>query len=262
MHFASNWRHGLGPLAKAVLAVLVLVLLGSALYFGPRFRLAFELHELHRLASKKPVLAARPLPLPQTAVAETQGARLSYFGYEFETPWADLEASGTWKSFARAVFRSGQIVTLNVLPKQLSMIETVDRWVAARGVTRVAVFGADSPRSNYAIYQAAMNLTPDEISIFTPPQRAAADVMLLEVAKSAYALPGDTGIYSFSSKYLRGFQFGDPDRVRWIRVIAFDPEDREVVFVFGTKPGAGVRLSQAEINRVVQTLRPTGFAAP
>lgn len=195
-------------------------------------------------------------------MAETKGAHLSYFGYEFETPWPELETSGTWESSARAVFRSGQIVTLNVPPKHLSMIKTVDSWFAARGVTWATVFGADFPRSNYAIYQAAMDLTPDQISVFGPRQRAAAGVVLLEVAKSAYALPGDTAIHSFSSKYLRGFQFGDPDRTQSIRVIAFDSEDRQVVFIFGTKPGAGARISQVEINRVIQTMRPTSFATP
>lgn len=262
MHFGSNWRHGLGPLAKAALATLALLLLGSALYLVPRFRLALELHELHKLVSKKPVLVARPIPLQQTAVAEAKGAHLSYFGYEFETPWAELETSGTWKSFARAVFRSGQIVVLNVPTKQLSMIKTVDWWFAARGVTWATAFGANFPRSNYAIYEAAMNLTPDQISVFGPRQRAAAGVMLLEVAKSAYALPGDTGIYSFSSKYLRGFQFGDPDRARSIRVIAFDSEDRQLGIILTTRPESSVRISQVEINRVIQTLRPTSFAAP
>ena len=42
-----------------------------------------------------PVARVVPTDLKDTSVSEAPGTKLSYFGYEFEVPWSDLDESQT-----------------------------------------------------------------------------------------------------------------------------------------------------------------------
>jgi hypothetical protein len=78
--------------------------------------------------------------------------------------------------------------------------------------------------------------------------------------KSSLNPQARTGLYSFTFGKLRGFQLGDPAKSHSVQVDAFDDQDRKLEFVFASKPGPVFTVTQADINRVLQTLRPAPAA--
>ncbi len=40
------------------------------------------------------------------------GRKLSFFGYDFEAPWTDVEKEDTRQSFARILFKSGKAIVV------------------------------------------------------------------------------------------------------------------------------------------------------
>ena len=90
------------------IVVTVAIILGCIYWVAPA---------LSFYAAKKapPVAKIVPSDLTDTSVSQAPGTRLSYFGYEFEVPWSDLDDSKTklypkdkpQKNMAELTFHSG-----------------------------------------------------------------------------------------------------------------------------------------------------------
>jgi hypothetical protein len=65
----------------------------------------------------------------------------------------------------------------------------------------------------------------------------------------------ETGLFSFQGQRLGGFQMGDPLRAT-IHIDAFDDQDRHFEFFIGVAKGKNFTITQAEVNKILQSLRP------
>ena len=90
-----------------------------------------------------PVARVVPTDLNDTFVSQATGARLSYFGYEFEVPWSDLDDTQTKlypadkpeKTVVFLTFRSGLRIKVTAIPAHEC---TRDSDPSTRMVPRVA----------------------------------------------------------------------------------------------------------------------------
>jgi hypothetical protein len=198
-----------------------------------------------------------PVALKDLAISTAPGTKLSYFGYEFEAPWNDLDEQRTRRVRAWQLigFHSGKSIIFytsgpNEFVNEVFGKNTVDKKSLAR------LFGDQTVQSGYAFQRAALDATPGQIGLLTPRWRAARTIFLL-VLKSVFvgAYSGGSGVLLVQTKDFRGFQYGDPaGHPSAIEVDLFGSKNR-LHFVFPDKKDSG-GISQAEINRVVQSVRP------
>jgi hypothetical protein len=101
-----------------------------------------------------------------------------------------------------------------------------------------------------------LNLTPADLHLFASRQKMVADSVLLTL-KGAYVSERKHGLYSFQTAWFRGFQYGAPAQDDGVKIEAFDAQDREVEMIVGCGHRISPRPSQADINRILFSLRPT-----
>ncbi len=237
---------------KTVFGVFFLLVLAYALLFG---KATFFLWKVLEESKKYPTASMTPTPMSLDGVAGGSGTRLTYFGYEFEVPWTDVDRNQTKSldTLALIFFGTDKAITFHNPVKQLDA-KTI---FLGNGENRKAalLYGKETLRSNYALTKVILQTTPGQVSIFMPRARdVGAGVFLM--LKPIYAVNGETGIFAFETPFIRGFQFGDPKkRPKSVTVKAFDQADREIEMTFAVKQGSSVFITQMEINRVLRTLR-------
>jgi len=235
------------PLAGFFVLVLTYVwIFGRATYF-------VWMEKNH--AAKSPRLAIIPVPLSDTSISSAPGKTVSYFGYQFEAP-SEVKELRVANSIALVGSGSGQWVVGFFNPATSRGFVSTGRDELGPLFGEVArIYGEDNVKSDYDLVRAILNASPSQLSLIFPrikEVRAATFMML----KETEILGGETGLYSFEIGHLRGFQLGDPARTKNVHVKAFDAENHKFEFLFGGKPGPDLGLAQADINRVLQTLRP------
>jgi hypothetical protein len=115
------------------------------------------------------------------------------------------------------------------------------------------LFGAEAVKSNYAFEKTMLELTPDRLNPWMSQREAAGTSMLLTI-KAVSSVGGETGLFTVSASGWKGFQFDDPSRKpKRITLELYDPEDRRVEIVLGGTP---FDISQADVNRIVSTVKP------
>jgi hypothetical protein len=120
----------------------------------------------------------------------------------------------------------------------------------------VQMWGEKTVESNFALTKAMLETSPAQISVFAPRQKVLGLGILL-MLKPIPATGGETGIFAFDTSTIRGFQIGDPDkRPKFISIRAFDMGDHQLEFTFGMQNGFEGQITQGEVNRVLQTVRP------
>lgn len=195
----------------------------------------FSMVEARRLARKQPLVTIIPTELTDLSISQTPGRKLSYFGYEFEIPWSDLDEEKTKviedsQTFASAlmVFRSGNVIA----------------------------FWSSPPNQviNYGIQRAILEATPDHFSLLTPKKEAIDERLLLTMKAAIIGSDAESGIYSVRTREFQGFQYGRPQNPpKRLRTELFG-NDRSLKILFGQKPNGAVMISQADINRIVQSI--------
>ncbi|HKW34923.1 MAG TPA: hypothetical protein VJN92_18070 [Candidatus Acidoferrum sp.] len=239
--------------------------------------------EARYVAWKIPVVKKTPLQLPDQTIAQGAGRKLAYFGYEFEVPWEIDEAKS--KELGQynpqppkeqfIAFRSGNRLTVfRIAPKEfvnnfLSMGKAVEGRCASPddeaslalklllcdlGAPK-ALYGEDVLQSDYSFKERVLETTPDKVGLLTPRREAAASAVLLVI--KGIMMPGgsESGIYRIQTGDFRGFQFGDP-RSRRPLLLEIYNEEGGFSFIFAQqKNGSEPPITQAEINRVIQSLR-------
>jgi hypothetical protein len=201
-----------------------------------------------------------PKPLSSTTLAETNGRKFSYFGYEFDTPWTEVKQERKLTSMAILNFSSGASVSILDPAGSLDELQVLKQETAKHGVAVKAVFGEDATRSNYALRSKILNLTPRDLRLFSPRQEMVSNSILL-IMKGIWTKRIKGGLYSVQTEWLHGFQEGSPAEDKIAVIEAWDANDRKVEVWIGSGPGAP-NVSQAEINRILFSLRPVSSAPP
>jgi hypothetical protein len=243
-------------IALWALTIPLLAIIAFTSFFGVQ---SFTWWKVRQLEKSDPVVSVTPQVLRDTAPSNQPGLKLSAYGYEFEVPWRDIENDKT---------RSGDFVTLYYFQSgQFLMFSNPDKAANVRGIlladdekrkAAMQVWGEKAIESNFAWMKAALETSPAEMSVFAPRLKMVHLVNLL-VLKSIFAMGGETGVFAVDTSTVRGFQMGDPDkRPKVIFVRAFDMDDHQLELTFGVQKGSTGQITQADINRVLQTVRRQG----
>lgn len=240
------------------LALAVALVLAYAWLFG---RATIFVWQIKKDAARNPTLAMVPVPLSNTSISTARGSTLTKFGYQFDVPWKMKE---TKEAATIAIFgsESGQEAIMFWDPaEKKGLVRRMKETPGAQLGALASVYGARAMQSDYDFYRAVANATPSQLSYVLPRRkevRAAVFLML----KPIEMIDSETGFYSFETQNLRGFQNGNPAKAKNVIVKAFDIQDRQFEFDFGSRSYPDSGLTQADINLILHTLRPAPAAQP
>jgi hypothetical protein len=206
-----------------------------------------------------PIARVVPTYLLDRSVSQAPGTKLSYFGYEFEVPWTDLDDTETRlypkdkpdKVRADLRFRSGlRLLVTAIPPKSWAAELAVDLKVPPQRVE--LTFG----ESDYSFCKTVYEFTPEKMNHWSLSERVhARDFFLLLIKSMVLPGPAETGIFNLENQNYRGFQIGNPQVRHDGVVVHLFSDEGSVEMIFSQKDYRGASaITQPEINRVVQSL--------
>lgn len=226
--------------------------LATYLFFFGKSTLAFAFAKWQFRNS--PEMWIVPKPLLPDATPDTAGLKLTYFGYELESPFAETKEEKRFESVV--VLSLSDCAGMAILKPQLAgwLVRTIQQEESKEGREVKNVFGEEAMRSDYAFRSKTLNLTPRDIHLLSSPKEVMGNAVLLSM-KSVERERFKNGLYSFESSWMRGFQEGDLKLDKGVVIEAFDKQDRLLTLTVGAKPGKSC-FSQSDLNRIVFSLRP------
>jgi hypothetical protein len=241
---------------KRVLISFGIVIVACVTYLWLFGTQTFFVLEAHSAARKLPFVKLTPIELTDLSVSQAPGMKLSYFGYEFEIPWTDIDKEKTkviGGNKAIFVFRSGNALSVWSGPPHEFMNGLLEQGKIDRETFR-KVYGDEVLRSDYNFMRLILETTPDKITLLSTKKTAVSQGLLLTV--KAISVPGDpnSGIFAVQGKEFKGFQYGRPQSPPKHLSVELFPEDGHLDLLFGQKENGPIVISQADINRVVQTI--------
>ncbi|HWW15238.1 MAG TPA: hypothetical protein VN310_11300 [Candidatus Dormibacteraeota bacterium] len=208
-----------------------------------------------------PITRIVPTDLKDTSTSEAPGKTLSYFGYEFEVPWSDLDENQTLlyptdkpeKCRADLRFRSGLRLIVTAIPAG----EWTNELATQFKVPRQSIESSFEAKSDYGFLKNLYEFTPGKMHYWAlSPRIHYREHLLLTIKTAALPPSTGTGIFNLLNQSYKGFQEGNPQvRQDGIDVRLFSDQG-SVEMIFSQKNyknSAGV--TQPEINRIVQSLR-------
>lgn len=235
-----------------ILAVCTVLLGFYVLLFGLQTLISFE---AHRWALSSPFLKAVPQPLPTSIASAIQERGLTFYGIEFAAPWKGVVKKTEGDAQSEVEFQPGPVVVFfspTIEPDIVGRIRGGDPQVYSR---YESIFGPGFFRDNYSLYAAVYSAAPRDIWPFTSRSKTVRINTLL-MWKLRFGTNGADAIYSVAKNQLHGFQLGDPSRDRAVVVHLFDENGGQLRILFTSKSGQPGTISQADINCVVDSLRP------
>jgi hypothetical protein len=198
-----------------------------------------------------------PVELKDLSISQAAGSRLQYFSYDFEVPWSDIGAARQ-VSPNRAVvdFRSGLQVSVTAVPAKEFVNMIASEWFKVPPEVFEAKVG-DAARSDYEFLRRLYALTPQKMNLWAAsPDVHYRESLLLHI-KSVTLLPwAQSGIFNVHNQEYRGFQQGSCQARSANIVVDLYSDGGAVEFTFDQrKYQSSPGVSQAEINRVIQSLR-------
>ncbi len=248
--------------ARPAIILLILVILIAA------FSLKFGLQTLTWIEAKlwtpdNPWIAAvpQPLPAPAAPAAQQKPSEVKAFDYEFNSPWPGSPKIVPSATYVQFRYDTGPVIVFYDPESQLDTLGSMKASNPAEYQKFAAVFSEKPLNSNFELYQAVYDAAPAQFSPFMSAREALrGNVLLLWKLSFGFDLPTDGQFYSFDRGKVRGFQFGDPAKQRPVAVRVFNDRDRQFRFIFATAAGSSGRLTQGDIDGVVETLQPVPFA--
>jgi len=217
----------------------------------------WDWYQAKKMGESQPCLrlGVRPMVMGDADVIPV--TKEAFFGYEFEVPWPNAEAAITRKMVTLTA-PSGHGLILwdpTAIPQ---VFEDASKPIQHPNMKDAigSVVGKEAALSNYDFVKHILDMTPERISPFLSKREANGRLTLLRMKSGLYCEKGHPVFYSYQQSGLNCLQLGEFGVGRVIEVKCFDRMDRELNFHFSTQPDAVTALTQAEINRVIQTLRP------
>lgn len=206
-----------------------------------------------------PVARVVPTGLKDRSVSQAPGKKLSYFGYEFEVPWSDIDETKTTlypkdkpdKTRVILVFRSGLRLMVTAIPPR-DWVNFLATEMKSSPQAVESAFG----KSDYRFAKTLYEFTPDKMSHWALSWHVhAREEFLLLIKSIVLSESADDGIFNLQNQSCKGFQQGDP-QVRKERIIVqLYSDEGSVEFVFFQKEYQNsASVTQPEINRIVQSL--------
>lgn len=241
------------------LGIAVVACVAYLWFFGVQ---TFFLWETRRVARKEPVVWTTPVQLSDLSMSQAPGKRLSYFGYQFEVPWDDIDQEQSkviGPNKAIIVFRSGNVISFwsgppDELISSLNSAGKIDQKSSGQ------LFGDEAVQSDYAFKRAILDITPAKFSLLTAKRLAIQRGMFFVMKATILPPAAESGVFSLCTNEFKGFQCGRPQSPSKHLSVELFKDDGHVDIIFGQQPDGPTTISQAEVNRVVQTVHklPTG----
>jgi hypothetical protein len=235
-------------IAKRLLpwAILLALLLLSLAYMNP----VVSLVQAKSVAKENPQLWNVPQPLQlDPGLTTTGGKMFCSFGYQFTSPWTEVSFEKKWQTLDDRIFFSGQVIAI---------------WDESQNIDEVAALGKPQNKQagqflraifGYALRSKILNATPADLHWFASTSHMARSSYYIEM-KSLDSTHMRSGLYSFQTPWVRGFQIGSPSGDQQVTVELFDPQDLKFKLMISTQQAAGGKVSQSDINQIISTLRP------
>jgi hypothetical protein len=255
-----------GVAVKRFLKILVAAVIVVAVGFVCLPRIAPIALSYYAVKEAPPVVRVLPMELRDSSISQAPGKRFSYFGYEFEVPWSDLDKNQTEfypvdKPATRAElhFRSGLKMLISFIPPREWAQELAEySKVSPRQIE--SIFG----NSDYEVVKTIYEFSTDKMHHWnTSPQIYGREQTLLILKSIAPSAAADSGIFNIRNQTFRGFQEGDPRFERHPILIHLFSDDGSIEFVLSKKPSpASATITQADINRIVYSLHKVSEDSP
>ena len=215
----------------------------------------------HKFNIKTPILNLTPRGLPTVVASSAEGMKLLHAGFEFEVPWADLdkEKSKLAGNLVVFAFRSGRaIMFYGPSPTHEDLLSELEKQMGDKENQNLRkLFGPEATKTNYAFHKSMLEETPAELRPWMSQREAVRSSMLLMI-KAISSVGGETGLFKVETNGWRGFQFDDPAKApKKVTLELYDFQDRHVEIIFMTKKDSGADIAQSDINRALETLKPT-----
>jgi hypothetical protein len=242
-----------GARSAIILLVVVFLVAGFSVKFGLQ---TLTWIEAKLWAPEDPWLATVPQPLPApTALAK--GSVLKAFDYEFDSPWPGNPKAVGSLTATQFHYDSGQVIVFFDPASSLDTVGAMKTSNPADYQKFVTVFADHPINSNYELYQAVYNASPAQLSPLMDTREALRmNALLLWKLSFGFDLRADGQFYSFDWGKVRGFQFGDPAKQRPVAVRVFDDRDRQYRFILVVAAGSAGKITQDDIDTIIQTVKP------
>jgi hypothetical protein len=232
----------------------VIVACGTYLwFFGVQTFLALE---VRYIARKMPVVEKLPVELDDLSVSRAPGAKLAYFGYEFEVPWDDFDqAKSRIIGANRAIiaFRSGNVLSVwSGSPREF--VNTVLSSGKIDPEIFRQIYSDEALRSDYALHRIMLETTPAKVTPFISKRRAVGEAMLLLMKGISAPRGADSGVFAVRTAEFTGFQYGRPASPPAGLNVELFADSGSVDFILSQKVNGSTVISQADTNRILQTL--------
>jgi len=238
--------------ATVILALVTLVIGCYVLLFGLQTLIYFE---AHHWAASSPFLRDVPQPLPSAVASPIQEKDLSFYGFQFGAPWKGIAKQDAQNDRSQIDFKSGPVLVFFNPEGEKNIVDSIRTGNPQTYRQYQTVFGTNLFPDNYALYSEVYGASPAAISPFMSRDRAVRVSTLLQW-KLSFGSEGAKTIYTFETGNNRGLQFGDPGRDHTVIVRLFDSHDQQMRLLFTSKSAQAGLISQADINCVIDSLRP------
>jgi hypothetical protein len=251
-------------LLRRILVTVVITL--AVIFVGVYWILPVSL-SFYAARKALPVTRVVPVDLTDKSVSEASGEKLSYFGYEFEVPWGDLDETQSKlypkndpkKCKVALRFHSGLRVLVTAVPPR----EWVDGLADEMKVSPQRIHSSFGS-SDYLVVKTIYEFTPERMNHWTlSPRIHAREEFLLIVKTIALLNSAKTGIFNLQNDTFKGFQEGSPQvRQDGIAVHLFSDEGSVEFLLLQKDYQNPAGVAQSEINRIVRSLRRVKQDAP
>lgn len=242
--------------ARILISFFVVLLLCAAYVWFFGFQ-TLVLVEARYLTRKAPAVRLAPSQLADLSISSSPTRKLSYFGYEFEVPWNDVDESKSGPipdtNKVMIVFQSGNSLSVwhgsqRAFLNQVLSNDKIDQNTLRR------IVGDEALQSDYALYHTILQMTPDKMTPFES-QTDAANQALLLLVKGLCLPPGsDSGVFAVSAGEFSGFQFGRPENPSGEVSVRLFSDSSSLNFIFVHPTGGPTVISQPDINGILHTL--------
>jgi hypothetical protein len=216
-----------------VVGAVVIAISCYGWFFGTPTILVWQARQLKKEA---PVVSVVPRQLQELTIAQSRGQTVYAGGFEFQLPWSEVNEKVDSRLVNYKLFESAD-VTLAVfapLPKRVD-------------------YRPNDYSPDYNWTKEVLFTTPEQVRFFGPQQEVKSHFSKL-LTKSILLPPSaKDGIYSIQTPIYSGFQFGHSAPEQGAIVVDLYSDDGVLEFIFSNKHSRNI--SQAQINRVIQTAR-------
>lgn len=238
---------------KRILAWVGIVVVVSGVYlwlFGFQTASALMVRYKYR---KLPDVVKTPCPLPDLSISRQPHRTVSYFGYEFELPWDDVNEARdkTVGTIHVGAFHSGNAFWFSTFPAK-EFVNGVKTSANLGPQDLQQLYGKETVESDYAFHKKMLEVTPSEVTPFISKNQAISSQMLLLI--KAVSMPkASSGIFSIQTRDFKGFQFENPQSHPSRITVELFSNEGGIDVMFMPKDGAPA-ISQPEVNRVIQSI--------